>query len=99
MSPVIPHFASECLEMINLKEEINWPKLDEKIIEKHEINFVIQINGKKREVLKIKKNTKEKELLELVKKNENLNKHLKGKTLKNRIFIANKIMNLIIEND
>ena len=30
MSPIIPHFANECMEMLNLKEdEVLWPKINE----------------------------------------------------------------------
>ena len=45
--PIIPHFASECLEMINKKSKINWPIFDENLTKEIEINIVIQINGKK----------------------------------------------------
>ena len=55
MSPFIPHFTSECLSSLNEKET-NWPTVSkEELIEK-EINFVVQINGKKRAILKVNRN-------------------------------------------
>ena len=54
VKPIIPHFSSECLELIGVKDN-KWPSYDEKIIEENEINFVIQINGKKRGIIKAQK--------------------------------------------
>ena len=42
-------------KLINIQEK-NWPSFDEKIIEENETNFVVQINGKKRGIIKAEKN-------------------------------------------
>ena len=47
MLPIVPHIASECLELNNFKENKNWPPYDEKMLEEEIIKIVIQINGKK----------------------------------------------------
>ena len=96
MSPVMPHFANECLEMLKSGNKNKWPIYDEKFIEDESINVVIQINGKKRGLINLKKDTDEKELLSLIKKDEKLNKYLESKEIKKQIFVKNKIMNLII---
>ena len=52
MSPVIPHFASECLELLTskgFKKEHIWPEINKQMLRNDKINFVIQINGKTRE--------------------------------------------------
>ena len=40
-SPVIPHFASECLEDFKLHKNIKWPDFDKSALEEEKINFVI----------------------------------------------------------
>jgi leucyl-tRNA synthetase len=30
MMPILPHLSNECFEIIKKKNEINWPKYDEK---------------------------------------------------------------------
>ena len=40
MSPVIPHFTSECLKMINNKNEIKWPKVNQDLLVVKNINYV-----------------------------------------------------------
>ncbi len=94
--PVMPHFASECLEIIKSENNNKWPTIDETFIEDENINIVIQINGKKRGLLNLKKNTDEKELLSLIKKDETINKHIEGREIKKQIFVKNKIINFII---
>ena len=47
MMPVIPHFANECIELLEDKSEIKWPNINKTLLIEENINFVIQINGKK----------------------------------------------------
>ena len=54
MNPFIPHFSNECLNTIN-ENQINWPKISKEDLIEEDINFVVQINGKKRAILKSKK--------------------------------------------
>ena len=65
------------------------------MLENEEVNFVIQINGKKRSILNIKKNSKEKEVMETVKKDKLLNKYLTNKEVKKIIFIQDRLMNIL----
>ena len=97
ISPVMPHFASECLEIIGINQnDIEWPKFDEKFIQNEKINVVIQINGKKRGLISLKKDTEENEIIDLIKRDNKLFKYLDNKKIKKQIFVKNKIMNLII---
>ena len=66
-SPVIPHFTSECFEDINLGTFHKWPLIDKKLLEKTSIQFVVQINGKKRGSLEVNKDISEKDIIEKIK--------------------------------
>ena len=46
-SPVIPHFIFECLEDLKSDTFQKWPEVNKKLLEVEEVQFVIQINGKK----------------------------------------------------
>lgn len=95
ISPIIPHFSSECLEALNVKN-IEWPSINEAILKEENVNIVIQINGKKRGLMNAKYETTEKEILKLINKDQAISKHLNGKIIKRKIFIKNKLINLII---
>ena len=96
ISPVMPHLTSECLDELNVKERNEWPKADERFLKKDSFNIVIQVNGKKRDLMNFNKNINEKDLLFEIKNNEKLSKFLRGKVIKKSIYIKNKLINLII---
>ena len=95
MMPVIPHFSNECLKIIN-ETNIKWPSYNEKDIKEDIINIVIQINGKKRSLISTKPDISEESLMEIINKDEKLLKHLNGAEIKRKIYIKNKLMNIII---
>jgi leucyl-tRNA synthetase len=51
MMPVIPHFASECLERLGHSKTVLWPDVNEKHLVNENIEIVIQVNGKKRNII------------------------------------------------
>ncbi|OUV60780.1 MAG: leucine--tRNA ligase [Candidatus Pelagibacter sp. TMED128] len=94
--PFAPHLASECLSNLNCKDFNEWPKINKKSLEHAKINMVIQINGKTRDVINIKRDLEEKEIEKLVISTK-ANKYLTGKKVVKTIFIKNKIVNYIIK--
>ena len=95
MSPFIPHFTSECLNMLD-KKHIKWPTVSEEELVEEEINFVVQINGKKRSLLKVKRDTNKDEILNKVKSNVEIKKILKDQKIQKTIFVPNRLINIII---
>ncbi|MDA9200840.1 leucine--tRNA ligase [Candidatus Pelagibacter ubique] len=95
MNPFIPHFSNECLNTININQ-INWPKVSKEDLIEEDINFVVQINGKKRTILKVKRDMVEKEILEIIKVNLEIEKFLKDQTIKKSIFVPNRLINIIL---
>jgi leucyl-tRNA synthetase len=95
MTPIIPHFSNECLDVLDMQDS-TWPKYDETILKENIINIVVQINGKKRGLVKAELNITEEKLFEIIKNDETLTKYLNQKEFKKRIYIKNKLMNIII---
>ena len=96
LSPIIPHFANEALKTINCLDEITWPNYNEDLLKEDIKPFVIQINGKKRGLIQVKIDQSENEILKLIYQDNNLNRYLNEKEIKKKIFIPNKLMNIII---
>ena len=94
MIPLIPHFASECLEKINC-DVLKWPNYDKKLLIEDIIPYVIQINGKKRAVIDAKRDILDEELFKIIKQNKNLEKYFSDKKIKKKIFVPNKLINII----
>ncbi len=97
MMPILPHLSNECFESIKEdKVEINWPKYDEKYIKEEASIVVVQINGKKRGLVNAKLDLLEDDIMKLIKDDKNLNKYLVDKEIKKKIYIKNKLINIII---
>ena len=95
MIPIIPHFASESLKLLNVTS-LNWPDYDEKLLIEEIISFVIQINGKTRGIIETHRDVTDDVLIEKIMQTKNLSKYLENKEIKKKIFIPNKLINLII---
>ena len=96
MMPIIPHFANECFEQISDNKIISWPNVNEELLIEKNTNYVIQINGKKRTVINGKVDLTEDELTNQIINNIELNKYIKDKKIKKKIFVPNKLINIII---
>jgi leucyl-tRNA synthetase len=96
INPIVPHLSSECLKAIGKNDKIVWPSYDKKQLEESSSLIVIQINGKKRGLINTKLDSSEDEIMELVNKNEKILKYLIGNNIKKRIYIKNKLINIII---
>ena len=95
MNPLIPHFSSECLNTID-KNLISWPTISEKDLIEEKIIFVVQINGKKRGILSIKRDMIKNDVLKEVKNNQEIGKLFKNHEVKKLIFVPNRLINIII---
>ena len=95
MIPFTPHLAHECLEMLKCDSVNKWPLIKKNIIK--EIRFAVQINGKTRDIITIKKDLSEKEINLIIKENSKAKKFIKNKSIFKTIFVKNKIINYIIK--
>ena len=95
LEPIIPHLTNEAFKEIG-GDKISWPNYDENLIIEDIITFVIQINGKKRGTLEVNMNVLEEEILKKINQDKKLKKYLNEKEIKKKIFIPNKLMNIII---
>ena len=96
LSPIIPHFAQECLYELNVENEITWPEANENYLQEDHVEIVIQINGKKRFSIQSSTDSTEKEVYDKVIKEEYFIKNYGDMNIKKTIFVKNRLMNLII---
>ena len=95
INPIVPHFSNECMNLLNL-EKMNWPKYDESQLIENKVRIVIQINGKKRGLIETDRDNSEQDLTKIINTDKTLKKYLDNQTIKRKIFIQNKLMNIII---
>jgi leucyl-tRNA synthetase len=95
--PFTPHLAYECLEQLGEKKVEEWPIIDEKQIKNQKIKIAIQINGKTKEIIEIKKDLSEKDAINQSKTNDKVKKSIVGKKIIKTIFVKNKIINYLLK--
>ena len=76
--------------------KLNWPEIKKEYLSVKSLSIVVQINGKKRDLLSINKSLQEDELLKLVNNSKKINKFLENKEIKKTIYVKDKLINLII---
>ena len=98
ISPTIPHFAAECLEDLDVLDEINWPEIDKNLLAEDKVDYVIQINGKKRAILNENRGIDQESLMVKIKSDKLSEKYLKDKSINKIIFVKDKLINILIND-
>ena len=70
--------------------------IDKKLLEKTSIQFVVQINGKKRGSLEVNKDTSEKDIIEKIKSEDSFKKIFENKKTDKIFFVKNRLINFLI---
>ena len=96
MMPIIPHLSNECYKNIDQTSVINWPTYDEEQTKDDFKTIVIQINGKKRSLINASLDLSENDLMRMVNDDQQIMKYLQGKEIKKKIYIKNKLLNIIV---
>ena len=97
MYPILPHLISECIKDVQKFDTVTWPVSQKEYLEEKYVNIVIQINGKKKSLIKVEKNLSEKILLNNVKKDKKISNFLQKKNVFKHIIVKNKLVNLIVK--
>lgn len=99
LNPVAPHITEELWHTVfNHTESItysSWPTYEEEKTVEDTMNLPIQVNGKLRKSIDIKKDLPEEEIKVLA--HEAVKEHLEGKTIVKEIYVKNRIYNIVIK--
>ncbi len=95
--PVIPHIASEAFKELNHEAGLQWPTADDKFLDEKFVNIVVQINGKKKSLVKVEKDLEDNEVVNTIKKNEKISNFLSDKNLLRHIIVKNRLVNFIVK--
>jgi len=100
LAPFAPHMAEEIWqEVLGNKKSVHlelWPEYDKDLLEEELIVLVLQVNGKMRDSVKVKRGLSEEEAKTISFSNINVKKHLQGKESKKFIYIKDKLTNIVV---
>ena len=97
LSPIVPHVADKLLiELVGEARSDFWPQVDEKALERTNVDMVIQVNGKLRARINVAADADENVILHLALAEPNVQKHMEGKALRKKIVIPGKLVNIVV---
>jgi leucyl-tRNA synthetase len=98
LQPFVPHLSEEIWKLLGkqgLAINQGWPKYSD-VEEAVSFKIAIQINGKTRDIVEIKKETSKEKLIEVAVNREKVKKYLGISIVKKSIYIPTKVLNLVI---
>ena len=97
MMPIIPHIISEAIKDLDYNQKLTWPIANDKYLQEKYVNMVVQINGKKKSLIKIEKNLPDMEVINKIKEDEKISNILSDKNLLKHIIVKNRLVNFIVK--
>jgi leucyl-tRNA synthetase len=104
LSPFAPHLAEELWSRLGERfsgfERVvssqPWPTWNEEYLVEDEVELVVQVNGKLRDRLRVRKDLSEAEVTELVLSAPKIRELLTSKTVYKTVVVPNKLVNLVV---
>ncbi|MCK8825198.1 leucine--tRNA ligase [Fuchsiella alkaliacetigena] len=100
LAPFAPHLTEEIwsqLELAGSVHQQDWPDYEEEVLQKDEVEIVVQINGKVRDRVEVAADIAEEELKEVVKEQDKVQGYLEDKEVVKTIVVPQKLVNLVIK--
>lgn len=76
-----------------------WPKYDPKYLIDEEIELIVQIDGKVRGRIMVKKGIEKEEVIRKAKETEAIGKWLEKATISKVIYVPDKLLNFVLEKN
>ncbi len=98
IQPFVPHLSEEIwkeLKGSKMAIEQSWPEIS-KNIQADTSKIAIQINGKTRAILELKKGSTKEDVEKVAMNEKKVQKHIQEKNIKRVIFVPEKIINIVI---
>lgn len=99
LSPIVPHITDAIWIKLGHTEALidaAWPKSDPTVLEKSEVEMVIQVNGKLRGKITVAKDASQKQIENQAVEDEKVKKNIAGKTIKKIIVIPERLVNIVV---
>ncbi|MGD0977330.1 MAG: leucine--tRNA ligase [Minisyncoccia bacterium] len=100
LAPFAPHISEEIWRnKFGYKTSIHvesWPTYNPKLITEEIVDFVIQVNGKTREMIKMPAGAVEEEVKESALADPKVQKYLESQSIKKVIFVKDRLINFVL---
>ena len=99
LTPIVPHFSSECAEILALEGDAvlaTWPTVDQQALVLDEISLVVQVQGKKRGQITVPVDVDQETALALAQADDKISPWLEGQRIVKVILVPKRLLNLVV---
>ncbi len=99
LAPYAPHLAEELWAVLGQTRSIflaRWPAFDERLAAAGDVEVVVQVNGKVRGRVTVRRGASEAQVVELALRDESVRKFVDGEAIKKTIFVPDRLVNLVV---
>ncbi len=99
LAPFAPHLSEELWQKMGNRESIFkqvWPEHSQDLIQEETYQLIIQINGKVRDKIEVKQGISEEEAKKMALNREKIKRWLSGQEPKKVIYLANRLINIVV---
>ncbi|MEI7835605.1 MAG: leucine--tRNA ligase [Planctomycetota bacterium] len=100
LAPFAPHLGEELWSLLGHGQSLShepWPGYDESLLAEDTVELPVQINGKMRGRIVVGVDLDEQAVLEVAIANDDIVKHLEGKTIVKKIVVPGRLVNLVVK--
>ncbi|GAB7140348.1 leucine--tRNA ligase [Deferribacterales bacterium RsTz2092] len=103
LAPFTPHIAEELWERTGNNKKVkfisraDWLDYDETVLERDEVTFVVQVNGKLRAQMSLPKTISEQDAVVAALKDDKVQAHIAGKEIVKKIYVPLKLVNIVVK--
>ncbi len=98
LSPFAPHLAEELWQRLGHAASLAyepWPEARQEHLREDTIEIAVQVNGKVRGTIEVPADAQKERVLEAARQDENVSRHLDGKTMRREIYVPGRIVNFV----
>jgi len=99
LAPYAPHFAEELWELLGYDTSVfvaRWPAHDERLAAAGDVEIAVQVNGKLRTRLTVRRGLPEDEVVALALADGAVKKFVDGKKVRKVIYVQDRLLNLVV---
>jgi leucyl-tRNA synthetase len=98
-APMMPHLAEECWKVLGrqgLVANAPWPNAEPALLIEDTVTIAVQVNGKRRDEVTLKKGLPASEVESIVLKLDNVRRALDGRAVRRIIVVPDRIANVVV---
>ncbi|XKH58926.1 leucine--tRNA ligase [Halomonas sediminis] len=99
LAPITPHTCHALWQALGHSEpaiDAAWPAVDEAALTRDTLELVVQVNGKLRARIEVPADADKATVEEMAMSQENVQRHLEGKTVRKVIVVPGKLVNIVV---